>query len=59
MPSPGLVETRNAIFYFASIVINMFFFVMAIAYIMLTISVNAGRISDLSLIESNLQASSK
>ena len=59
MPSPGLVETRNAIFYFASIVINMFFFVMAIAYIMLTISVNAGRISDLSLIKSNLQASSK
>ena len=50
-------ETRNAIFYFASIAINLFFFVLAVAYIIQTISINAGRISDLALIDSNLKAS--
>ena len=50
-------EMRNALFYFASIAINLFFFVLAVTYIIHAISINAGRISDLALIDSNLKAS--
>jgi hypothetical protein len=57
MDLPKWTETRNAIFYFSSIAINLFFFVLAISYIVHTISINAGRISDLALIDSNLKAS--
>ena len=51
------IETRNAIFYFSSIAINLFFFAVAISYIIQTISINAGRISNLAMINSNLKAS--
>jgi hypothetical protein len=57
MVLPSLTDARNAVFYFASIAIAMFFFVMAITYILLTISVNAGRISHLALIEAAIQTS--
>jgi hypothetical protein len=52
-----LVETRNAVFYFLSIAIALFFFVIATAYILLAISVNAGRVSDLAQVEVSIQNS--
>lgn len=57
MEAPKWIELRNAVFYFSSIAINLFFFMLAIAYIVQTISINSGRISDLALIDSNLKAS--
>jgi hypothetical protein len=54
----GLInDLRNAIFYFGSIVVAIVCFIIAVAYIFLTISVNAGRISDLTIIDSHIQAS--
>ncbi|SFK09095.1 hypothetical protein [Bradyrhizobium sp. cf659] len=57
MHAPKWIEFRNAVFYFSSIAINLFFFMLAITYIVQTISINSGRISDLALIDSNLKAS--
>jgi hypothetical protein len=51
----GGVDTRNAIFYFSSIAITLFFFVTALGYIILAISVNSGRTSDLALLDAAIQ----
>jgi hypothetical protein len=50
-----VIELRNAIFYFTSIVITLFFFIVALSYAMLTISVNAARTSDLAGVEASIQ----
>ena len=50
-----MIEIRNAIFYFASIALTLFFFIIALSYMMFTISVNAARTSDLAGVESSIQ----